>query len=446
MKPLRRSIANKTQKSLLEWDGKISLLLKLVFVGFVIWMGSVWVNHIPKPVGSMMDDVDVFEASGFENSDIENSDNEYGGSSSIHGELLGLRGAPRTYSGEYNEILPGKKYLVFQSSGGFSNQRGILSQFLELARMLNRTCIVPMITKHTSMWRVAWNVKRKNAFPADRLFDFPYMQSQGVDVVPLNVTLKEFLYTIGRENGFGSSEHDTYYSIIKNSSKDWFIHHDRNQVDRQNRRPRAFQSVKTWGIKEEKFIFMSGASGWQRLINYDVWRWKYTRFSPYFRGLAIRLSQQLFGGDYNAVHVRMGDYSAKRKNVKIGWLFSQRMLRAKFGSVSKNVYIATEPNTPKDRLMGITIRYNSAFSSDLDKDILAEFESLFTKEQQHIRNDILGNVEQLVCALGKKFEGTGFSTFSRWIKRLRSPGARKYLFPEAVASEAENDPGLPGQK
>ena len=177
MKPLRRSIANKTQKSLLEWDGKISLLLKLVFAGFVIWMGSVWVNHIPKPVGSMMDDVDVFEASGFENSDIENSDiensdiensdNEYGGSSSIHGELLGLRGAPRTYSGEYNEILPGKKYLVFQSSGGFSNQRGILSQFLELARMLNRTCIVPMITKHTSMWRVAWNVKRKNAFQFD---------------------------------------------------------------------------------------------------------------------------------------------------------------------------------------------------------------------------------------------------------------------------------------
>ena len=49
-------------------------------------------------------------------------------------------------------LLPNEKYFIFQPSGGLSNQRIIIEQALVVCRALNRTCVLPMAAKHTSMW------------------------------------------------------------------------------------------------------------------------------------------------------------------------------------------------------------------------------------------------------------------------------------------------------
>ena len=45
-----------------------------------------------------------------------------------------------------------------------------------------------------------------------------------------------------------------------------------------------------------------------------------------------------------------------------------------------------------------------------------------------MQNDMMGVLEQLVCAQSLDFIGTSFSTFSAWIEYMRKK--KKYVFPE----------------
>ena len=141
---------------------------------------------------------------------------------------------------------------------------------------------------------------------------------------------------------------------------------------------------------------------------------------------------EIAGGDYNAIHVRMGDYSKRSKGLDVGSIWTRKMQSAHFDKTSHNLYFATEPSTNKHRFSKVIKAYHTYFSADLDEDLIAEFDKLFDKGHVHLRNDILGNVEQLICALAKKFQGTSFSTFSQFIFTLRQKRPRAILFPEAA--------------
>ena len=369
------------------------------------------------------------ELEGIEDS-VDEDSVVFEGTENLESDVLHIRDAPRTYAGPYNEIKPEEKYFIYQTSGGFSNQRWMLAQVLEMARILDRTLVVPMIAQHTNMWGRNWKLSGDKMFPADRLLDFPHMANNGLKVVPLNITVKEFV------------ERWEYPGFETKTSPNWYIYYDANGMARKHHEHKLSETWSSWKSRKEKFIFLAGASAWQMDIvnpnNHHIgienaldWEWKYTRFSPYFRGLALRFSKKLFGGNYNAMHVRMGDYSYKRDMKELPLRLILRLKKEHFEKTSKNLYIATEPKTKRTLFWRVQKHFDVKYSTDLDKNLLQEFDALFSEHHHdHLRNDILGNIEQMICALGKQFAGTMFSTFSKWIYSMRIPKQRAVLLPE----------------
>lgn len=103
----------------------------------------------------------------------------------------------RTYHGEYNEFIKGRKYFIYNPTGGFNNQRVCFQNALEIARLTNRTLYVPMVGKHTSSWLSYESQTLETLFPFDRVIDFSYLSTyRNVTLVPLNVTLSTFIHRL----------------------------------------------------------------------------------------------------------------------------------------------------------------------------------------------------------------------------------------------------------
>ncbi len=380
--------------------------------------------------------VSEYEGSEAEEEEEEVQETAYKGVESIKSEVMNIRGAPRTYAGRYNEIRKEEKYVLYQPSGGFSNQRIIMAQSMEIARQLNRTLLVPMIGHHSSMWKIFWQQSTPGQFPADRLLDFPWMEEMGLKVVPLNMSLRELLL---------SPQFSTKWNVplrangkvdfFSGGNEDWKIWFDANANAKIRRVPQLSKVWKTWKGIDSKFIFLAGASCWQRIVDDNMFKdegWRYTRFAPYFRGFAMRLSQTINGGDYNAMHVRVGDYVKRFIRERGQNKLLKKTEEAGFDA-SSAVYLATEPTTEERLLSKITAKYSVQLSQDLDEILMEEFDELFPAGgDERLRNDILGNVEQLVCAMAKHFVGTSWSTFSAWIYAMRTARKRTVLMPETV--------------
>ena len=62
---------------------------------------------------------------------------------------------------------------------------------------------------------------------------------------------------------------------------------------------------------------------WQRMgyDNSDEFNWKWIRYIPYFRNMALAI-KHIMGETYNAMHIRMGDYTKRRiDHQDVGSLF-----------------------------------------------------------------------------------------------------------------------------
>ena len=144
------------------------------------------------------------------------------------------------------------------------------------------------------------------------------------------------------------------------------------------------------------------------------------------------------------MHIRMGDYAEKRAKVyhqDVGSLFFHLSQKHKFAASSPNLYIATEPTDDYSQYELLMKAFSTTFSRDLHDEIVREFDSLFTKDHQQLRNDMFGNIEQMICALAIKFQGTSWSWFSGYIRHLRDPEKRPYPFLKPFIGE--NCPVLP---
>ena len=154
------------------------------------------------------------------------------------------------------------------------------------------------------------------------------------------------------------------------------------------------------------------------------------RFTSHLRNLAMSIANEAFGkSGFNAMHIRMGDYAWKRKDTEASKFISD--VKAMHWNLSLPTYIATEPNRDEKFFAPLVEglkKGNVLFSSDLPRHLVTRFTYAFPPGR--IRGDMLGILEQLICAQGKSFYGTFFSTFSKYIKFMRQHRAE--LFPETL--------------
>lgn len=325
----------------------------------------------------------------------------------------------KTLDFNLNEINQDKKYFVYQPSGGMNNQRIQLEMALTICLIIKRTCVLPHMAQHTNYYF------RYNMHPASRttsmqrIFDMQKVL-EIVDVVtlPENLTLIQWIESVGglpyisQGTGLNTDTKDTngWRVIMRDSRKmiSKYIWKDAH--------------IRRFSSDNSRFLFFANHTMWGTI---DLYPWsKYYKlarnaiqFTRPTKLLAIKIANKL--GKYNSLHIRRGD-----KKKEVGFLqvvrdadvYAKRMLPYIDETPSKTLYISTDEKDLK-YLMPIADRgFNITTAYDLDQNLLNDYILRFPPQMYR---DILGMIEQLICAYSLKFLGSSYSTFTMYILRLR---------------------------
>uniref|UniRef100_A0A7S2WQ54 GDP-fucose protein O-fucosyltransferase 2 n=1 Tax=Mucochytrium quahogii TaxID=96639 RepID=A0A7S2WQ54_9STRA len=377
------------------------------------------------------------------------------------------RGAPLSYRGDQRGISfvekSQKRYFLFQPSGGFNNQRIIVQRAMMICKQLDRVCLVPMAGKHTSMYNNYNRIDKMGLWPMDRVLDFEVMRKY-VDVVPLDTPFLSFI------KGLPSDMKDEWF--VLNQTK---FEKRRNKVTMEN--------ITAWKSLEQRIVYFAGGSMWQRFDkNLEEQAAKFVQYTPFFTSLALDAVQGLkLGKYYIAVHARQSDHGEKweawmarkaaaaaaaaileanstvsspenytqapgseskyvhRKGFSTRYLqsekgvedpgaflstvmaFNERKYRMPQG-ILNTMYIATKPSTNHAYYNNLTAdgRYVVKYSDDIPEPVITRLDELFKlPRQKSLRNDMLGVLEQLICARSFMFIGFKGSSFAEYISTLR---------------------------
>ncbi|KAH9254014.1 hypothetical protein BASA81_007889 [Batrachochytrium salamandrivorans] len=316
--------------------------------------------------------------------------------------------APRTFLGEYNQLEPNTtKYFVYSPSGGMGNQLYELILGCLMARRMNRTLVVPMLGSHSSMWYGYEHLPTSGLYPMDRILDFPHMQ-QYCQVVPLNISVVKFTSRFA-------------------PAKDMFTTYHRERL--RWRLDMLLNLVQPHRGKTLVYFHGVGmySHGWitPRLFGEVM---QFVRFSPYLRLRAMEIVRQTFGsaGGFNAVHIRLGDYSRRwpADTGAKGRYIAAHVGGFKLRNTKLPLYLATdEPDNPSFGLLRSKYKVTNVYQ--LPRRLLNDYGKMFPKE---FRLDMEGVLDQLVCSQAQEFVPTTWSTFSESITKIRKH--KRNLFPE----------------
>ena len=321
----------------------------------------------------------------------------------------------------------GERFFLFQPSGGMNNQRIILEIALAICLITNRTCVLPHAAQHTN-YPLRYNlhtVDRLLSF--QRIFDMDKLREAGVRVrtIPEDQTLLEFVRQHGGEAALeaamrGESREAFLAGPASAADKEWFV---------VNRDARLMTRRHVWGrddieqrfaAEPARFVFFAGMTMWKTIaLGIFTDEFKAVRdalaFAPHIKRVALRLADQL--GKYNAIHVRRGD-KLKESNflmlVRDPEVYGQRLMR--YTDVGPTLYVATDE---RDAAYLQPLRdqgYKLVTWRDLDPALLGGFLARFPRQMFF---DMLGTVEQSLCAFANRFLGSNYSTFTMLILRLR---------------------------
>ncbi len=320
---------------------------------------------------------------------------------------------PRTSSRAYNELRQGERYLVYTPSGGFSNQFYCLLGAIYVARLSNRTVVVPPKAKHTNFQNGYWKLGMKDLVPFDHALDFDYMErATGVPLLPLDKPLRVFYKEVLRAEERSSPELD-FFPIT-------FSH--------------GLAKAHSW--ERSMYLKKLVGSGKRTVVAFGsfynkVWAetgrdWGNVRFSPYLTAFAEVIARRLFrGSPFNAVHVRMGDYAPRVKFASSHFdarAWASRAKRMSFDT-EMPLYIATDDTkypeyfAPIERMFPHRIRAEQFKKDPVVTAWLADLKRRVPASP--VFDSLLGMVDQLVCAQSEKFIGTDLSTFTRLILYAR---------------------------
>lgn len=303
--------------------------------------------------------------------------------------------------------VPGTRYFVYQPSGGISNQRKILEWAVMVAKLLNRTLILPPIAPHTTLYKNYNKLSYDVLTPADQVMDIELLEEFIPTVTITGMTFIEFV---------GQNENKTtgqvWEALARNSLRikradQWSSSTVRKKYGNSGASVLYFKEGTMWQCFDFTREEMSEV---QRMV----------RFHPFLRRTASLLAGGINNGTYNALHIRFADGDASK--IREGWLkpartFAYRMQLAKFVNISPYLYIATVPKKRNSPYFAkIKQKYKVIFSADLPEEPIDKALSSFPDQ---LKPSILGVIEQLICARAIKFLGTGFSTFSEYIRYVR---------------------------
>ena len=300
---------------------------------------------------------------------------------------------------------PGKKYFVYQSSGGLSNQRIMMEMALLLGRALNRTVVVPQTGPHTSMW---WNFNRippTDMLPADQLLDAERMRSIS-DVLFLRVvSLKRLIEKNENQNG------QTWHRI------------ERDKLAERRANPWSMDYVvSTFRDDPADVLLFAKGTMWENFdfspALVDEAR-RAVRAHARLREAARRVANALFPAGFNSLHIRFKDEDGT--NLREGFLSPSKdfVRRMKEFDKALPLYVAT---VPRRRTSPYFNGFKTAGFKLVFGDVLEarrEITDIIKAVPPRMGETVLGLLEQLVCARAEKFLGTGFSTFSEHIRRMR---------------------------
>ena len=299
-------------------------------------------------------------------------------------------------------MKPGEKYFVYQSSGGLSNQRIMLEYALIVGRLLNRTVIVPGMGPHTSMWYNFNKIPLEDFMPADELLDADAMRTISRILPIRGVTLKRF--------------------IVKNENPKTWYRIERNKLGEKRANPWSLDYVRnTFGSVKQPVLFFARGTMWEcfdfpeEVVNEAQ---KAVRAHASFRQVAHDVSKRLFPKGFNSLHIRFMDNDGT--DLREGLLKPAPSFIYRMRKFDKTIplYIATVPSRRKSAYFtAFKAHFTLVFGDALeaDPDVIKALAGI----TRRMKDTVLGLIEQLVCARGEKFLGTGFSTFSEHIRRMR---------------------------
>ncbi len=324
---------------------------------------------------------------------------------------------PRTSSRPYNELSPSVRYLVYTPSGGFSNQLICLLSAIHAARRSNRTVVVPMKAKHSDFWAGYWGLRPADLVPFDHALDLDYMERMTqVPLLPLNVTLREF-----HQRALGGARRSTA------------------GVDMLSIKvARGLKKAKSWQLSQyldkliasDKHVVVAWGSWFNHAYAEAGNDWANVRFSPYLARFSEVIARRVFNNSFNAVHVRLGDYTARAKASSSHFdahAWASRAATLRFDH-EMPLYIATDDRDnpgyfkPLLRVFRRTLRMHDILE---DPAVATWMRDLRRRTPgEGVFDSLFGMVDQLVCARAEKFVGTSLSTFTQFILESRKHIAR----------------------
>ena len=327
----------------------------------------------------------------------------------------------------------GRKYFVYQPSGGMSNQRIILEHALIIAKRMERVLVVPPLAPHTSMFwnynKVDWDrtVEAFDVFQRERL-------EAAVPVVGLsNCILRRFVE-------FNE----------KRAGQSWM------RVEREKGAARGALWTTTdmramFGNVSADVLFFAQTTMW-RSFDFSpselAWAHLHVQLAAPFRHVARRATDFLFpaGQPFVAAHIRFEDAHTQVLTdvLSPAATFVRRLERQGASNATRRLFVATMPSQVGSAYFE---GFRKAGFELVFSDRLLEFEPLVRFLDRFPKNDIqtsvLGLVEQLVCARALLFAGTGFSTFSHYIRLKRN--FRVLTYDAALIDAALYSPALQAQ-
>jgi len=308
---------------------------------------------------------------------------------------------------------PMPKYFFYQPSGGWNNQRLLMESALIICKLLNRTCILPPAAPHSNYFNNYNNIPASAIVGMPRVINMEALnQVVSAVAVPRGVPFKKFL----DEEFMQPGSKYTVKTVFRDGSK---------------YKP---GTMKKWGERDIIRMFGTDAADVIYFANQTLWgsvEWKGSMYGwpqrkqiqlavmypNHMKKIARKLADNL--GVFHAVHIRRGDKvfetSFKRVYHDPEW-YASRMAEHK--SLAPKVYVATdEPNRSLFDAFK-TYGFSMVFWESLPgyDVVLRPYLATFPKR---MFMDVLGMIEQLLCSYATMFLGSGYSTFTTYILRLR---------------------------
>lgn len=344
-----------------------------------------------------------------------------------------------------------KRYLSYQSPGnGWNNQRIAFEHAVVFAKLLNRTLLAPPMSPHRPFVKnlhhkeVRAGYQIYNQLRADELLlmsqviDFPNL-SRLLPVKAISKTI-EFItdyqnYTWRRvchSRGYGIwidrrphslEEENMLGKQLFRENKEWMhkCKYDEYRLKANNKSPVLRYFLDELSQANEDILYFEEGTLFaidfrflsrRSALFAQNWLKEFVIYHPSIRTVASRVEDKirlLYGGKYNAVHVRRNDHLVRYDSQF--WLYRVRTVYNI--TPSSILYISTDEKNLNFFSEFIRTGYTVLFRHNLSELFNLHIDnSLF-------QTDVQGMAEQLICSNADNFVPAFHSTFTTYIKRLR---------------------------